>query len=107
MIIRVSAGHYITDRFLVKPMMEMNEKYEDLRFSLVNYYYKDSVQRLRDGKLDIVFLNLRPNYYFGNDLVSNDFCELHDIFVISSKVKDLYPSKVKLSDLNNYPVISK
>lgn len=106
-VIKISAGHSITDRYLLKHMIELNKKYPNLRISLGNYYYRDSVKKLRDGKLDLIFLNLRPNTIFGSDLISKDFCELHDIFVISSKLKIKYPSKIKLLDLVKYPVICK
>ncbi len=106
-VLKISAGYSITDRYLLSPMIELNKEYPNLRISLGNFYYRDSVQRLRDGKLDLIFLNLRPNYDFAGDLIAKDFCELHDIFVISSKEKDKYPSRVKLLDLVKYPIICK
>lgn len=106
-VIKISAGHSITNKYLLNKMIDLNKKYPNLTISLSNYYYRESVQRLRDGKLDLIFLNLRPNYNFGSDFISRDFCELHDIFVISGKKKLNYPSKIKLLDLVKYPVICK
>lgn len=63
-VIRISAGHSITDKYLLKSMIDINKKHPNIRISLSNYYYRDSIQRLKDGKLDLIFLNLRPNYSF-------------------------------------------
>ena len=106
-VIRISAGNSITQNYLLDAMINLNKKNKNLRFSLGLYYYKDSIQKLRDGKLDIIFLNLRNNYNFGSDLIAKEFITLHDIFVISKDLKNEIPSKINLIDLNEYPLICK
>ena len=106
-VIRISSGLSITKEFLLDAMADLNVEYPNLRFSLNLFYYKDSIQRLRDGKLDIIFLNLRNNYNFGNDLLVTDFSELNDIFVVNKEIAKKFPKKIKLIDLNYYPIISK
>ena len=98
----ISCGISIARKFLLTHLSEFNSKYPNLKINIGSYYYRDSIQRLRDGKLDLVFLNLREGDDFGNDLIVKEFCKLSDILVASKNYK-----KIKITDLNEYPLIIK
>ena len=67
----------------------------------------DEGKKLSDGRLDIIFFSITDDKSFRNNFVVKNFKTLQDIFVINKNLKNESPKKIKLIELNNYPIICK
>ena len=54
-----------------------------MKFEIGTYTYYEAIQRLREGRTDLVFLNLKNVKDELNDLVVEKSYEVQDIFVVS------------------------
>jgi DNA-binding transcriptional LysR family regulator len=61
------------------------------------------IPRLKNGLLDIIVANLP--YDFTDDIKVIECKKVQDCFVVNEKYKDLSTKKLKLEDLNKYPLI--
>lgn len=106
-VIRIIAGYSTIKKFLFKVLVEFNKKYPKVKFEILTYNYDEAMQRLRDGRADMIFLNMKESPKNMNDIIVNSCYELHDIFVVSKDYKGEIPKEIKLLDLNKYPLICK
>lgn len=105
--VRIVAGYSTIKKFLLETLLDFNIKYPNIKFELGTYPYHEALQRLRDGKADLIFLNLKESRDNYNDIIINECYEVQDIFAIKYSSKSQYPDKIKFLDLNDYPVICK
>lgn len=105
--IRIVAGYSTIKVFLLKTLSKFNTKYPNVKFEIGTYTYYEAIQRLREGRTDLVFLNLKNVKDELNDLVVEKSYEVQDIFVVSKELKDKFPEQINILELNNYPIICK
>lgn len=104
--IRIEAGHSSLKRFLLVAMTEFNKIHPGIKFKVTMHPRAESMQLLKEGKVDLKFLSMEQKDLNLNNLVVEKFMEVDDIFVVSKEVAKNYPKKIKLLDLNNYPTIT-
>ena len=92
-------------KFLEEPIIEFNKLHPTIKFKLTSHHLQESLQLIKEEKIDLKFISLGSNMEKYADLLVEKFLEVDDIFVISKELKGKIPSKIKLIDLNNYPTI--
>ena len=102
-IIRIGASTTVC-RHVVMPYLEkFHELYPKIEIQIVNNLTTNLIKDLRNGNLDILFLNLPMNE--DKDLKITPIKDVQDIFVGNKKFYDLTGGKVSLKDLDKYPLI--
>lgn len=102
-IIRIGASTTVC-RHVVMPYLEkFHERYPNIDIQIVNNLTTNLLKELRNGNLDILFLNMPMEE--NKDLKIIPLCDVHDIFVGNKKYYDLTKGIINLNDLNNYPLI--
>ena len=104
--IRIVAGHSTLKHFIIKSMLEYNKIHPSIKFEVMTFKYHESIQLLREGKVDLIFLSTDEMFESYNNVTFEKFMDVNDIFVVSKDIKDNYPNKIKLLDLNKYSTIS-
>ena len=104
--IKIVAGHSTLKKFLLKSLTEYNKFYPSIKFELSTYRYQKSIQLLREGKVDLIFLTMEEISEKYSNIVFEKFMVVDDIFVVSKDLKTNFPDEIKIIDLNNYPTIS-
>lgn len=102
-IIRIGASTTVC-RHVVMPYLEkFHEKYPKIEIQIVNNLTTNLIKELRNGNLDILFLNMPMEE--NKDLKIIPITNVQDIFVGNKKFYDLIKGKIKLKELKNYPLI--
>lgn len=104
--IKIVAGHTSSQKYLIPAMSKFNRLHPEIKFKLSTYRYKESIQMLREGKVDLIYLSLKEVGKQYSNICIEKKRDAQDIFVIRKEDKDKYPSKINLLDLNNYNIIS-
>lgn len=104
-VLRIEAGHSTLKKFLLNALIEFNKIHPGIKFKVCVHPYPESMQLLKEGKIDLKFLSMEKYYEKNSDIVVEKFMEVDDIFVISKEMQKGFPKKIKLLDLNNYPTV--
>lgn len=105
--IRIVAGYNTLKSYLVNSMSKFSEEHPNIKFEVATYPYAESIERLREDKADLIFMNMKKKNDSLNDLQIKKCLEIEDILVVSKEMKEKFPDTIKLIDLNNYPIICK
>lgn len=103
--IRIVADNTSTKIFLLNAFKYFQEIHPSISFSVKFAPYPEAIQLLREGKIDFMFLTFEEVKEKYNNIVMEDFMEVHDIFVVSHELNKKISNNISLLDLNNYPVI--
>ena len=108
-IIVINAGVSTTRHYLLKVLAQFNKKHPNIKFAVNSSEYQISFQKLREGKSDLIFYSSeeKERREFGNNIIEQEWKNINDAFIVSSKLKDQYPSFISIKDLNNYPIVCK
>lgn len=102
-IIRIGASTTVC-RHVVMPYLErFHELYPKIDIQIINNLTSNLLKDLRNGNLDILFLNMPMNE--NKDLKIIPLTDVQDIFVGNKKYYDLTNGKLYLKDLNTFPLI--
>jgi len=102
-IIRIGASTTVC-RHIVMPFLEkFHELYPKIDIQIVNNLTTNLLKELRNGNLDILFLNMPMNE--NKDLKIIPLTDVQDIFVGNKKYYDITNGKLNLKDLNSLPLI--
>ena len=104
-VLNIEAGHSTLKKFLLKALIEFNKIHPEIKFKVSIHPYHESMQLLKEGKIDLKFLSMEKYTDKSNDIQIEKFMEVDDIFVISKNMKKNYPKKINLLELNNYPTV--
>ena len=74
----IAAGDTITSQFLLPYLERFHATYPGIRIEMANSYSEDMLQRVREGKADLAFVNLPV---IDEDLCIEPCLTVHDIFV--------------------------
>lgn len=102
-IIRIGASTTVSKHVLMPYLAQFHEEYPNIEIKIVNTLTENLLRDLRNGNLDILFLNLPMSE--AKDLKITKICEVQDTFVGNKKYYDLTKGKIKLASLNNYPLL--
>ncbi len=105
-IFRITAGNSILQIFLKEKIINFNKKYPNVKFVIDTAGYQVAMEKLLKGESDIVFVNKKNDFKTFDNCIINKCYDTEDIFVVSSEIKDNFPSSIKIKDINNYPIIS-
>lgn len=101
--IRIGASTTVC-RHVVMPYLEkFHEKYPKVDIQIVNNLTENLLKDLRNGNLDILFLNMPMAE--NKDLKTIPILDVEDIFVGNKKYYDLTKGKIDLENLKDYPLI--
>ena len=86
------------------PYLEkFHEAYPKIDIQIVNNLTNNLIKDLRNGNLDILFLNMPMNE--DKDLKIIPLTDVQDTFVGNKKYYDLTKGKIKLKNLDSFPLI--
>ncbi len=102
-VIRIGASTTVC-RHVVMPYLEkFHELYPKIDIEIVNNLTSSLIKDLRNGNLDMLFLNMPMNE--NKDLKIIPLTDIHDIFVSNKKYYDLTNGKLNLNELSSFPLI--
>lgn len=102
-IIRIGASTTVSKHIVMPYLEKFHEMYPKIEIQIVNSLTTNLLKELRNGNLDILFLNLPMDE--NKDLKIIPITDVHDIFVGNKKYFDLTKGKISLKELNNYPLL--
>ena len=102
-IIRIGSSTTVCKHVVMPYLEKFHELYPKIEIQIVNSLTSNLIKDLRNGNLDILFLNLPMTE--DKDLNIIPIKDVQDIFVGNKKFYDLTGGKVLLKDLNKYPLI--
>ena len=101
--IKIGASTTVSKHVLMPYLEKFHDQYPNIDIEIVNNLTETLLTELRNGDLDILLLNL-PTIE-NKDLKIQKILEVQDIFVGNKKYYVLTKGKLKLEDLNNYPLL--
>lgn len=102
-IIRIGASTTVCRHVVMGYLEKFHEKYPKIEIQIVNNLTNNLIKELRNGNLDILFLNMPMEE--NKDLCVKKVIEVQDIFVGNRKYFDLTKGKACLENLTHYPLI--
>lgn len=102
-IIRIGASTTVSKHIVIPYLEKFHEMYPKIEIQIVNSLTTNLLKELRNGNLDILFLNLPMDE--NKDLKIIPITNVHDIFVGNKKYFDLTKGKITLKELSNYPLL--
>lgn len=102
-VIRIGATDSIFSHLLADKIVEFREKYPAVGLELISSTSPGTIEKLKDGSLDIAFLNLpvEDKEIKLLDTVS----PLSDVFVAGEKYSALKGKRMALKELREYPLL--
>ena len=104
--IKILSGYATTKNILLPIVLEFNKMYPNVKVYVEYYPLKEALNKLRNGEVDLLIMN-NDDYTEYSDIYFTPFYELHDILVVNNEIKNNYPKKIKLEEINDYPIICK
>lgn len=103
--IRIIGGQSTIRKYIIPAMSDFNKIHNKVKFELSTYKYQDSIQRLREGKADLIFLSRGEIDTYYNNIKFEKWLVSQDIFVCRSEDRDKYPEKINILDACKYNLI--
>lgn len=103
-VIKIGINSTLTKEFLLSYLEKFNKLYPKIDIQITNGITSHLINELKNGLIDIVFLNLNDKDY-GNDIDIIKCKKIHDIFIASEKYSELNDKVISLNELKNYPLI--
>lgn len=101
--IKIGVSATLTKYFLTPFLEEFHNLHPNIEIQIDTSITKILFEKLRNGLLDLVILNLP--YKSSNDITMVKCKDIKDIFVANKKYTDLKNKEISLNELNNYPLI--
>ena len=103
--IRIGASDTIFEYFLADKIVDFHQRFPGVKIELVADFTPDTIDKLKNDKIDVAFVNLPIEtdddlHLYGNCM------RLNDIFITSDKYPELTSGKVPLFELKKYPLIT-
>lgn len=103
-VIKIGINSTLTKEFLLPYLEIFNKSYPKIDIQITNGITSHLINELKNGLIDIVFLNLNDKDY-GNDINIIKCKKIHDVFIASKKYSELNNKVISLENLKNYPLI--
>lgn len=101
--IRIGSSTTLTKKFLIPYLEKFHNMYPNIKIEIETHMSGELLNRLRQGLLDLVILNLP--YHDDNDIELVKVKEIQDCFIVGEAYKDLVGKDLTLEDINNYPLV--
>ena len=102
--IRIGISATLTKEFLLPYLEKFHTLYPKIDIQIITNMTSESIQKLRNGLIDIVILNINENKTY-NDINIIKCKKINDCFVANNSFNQLFNKQLSLKDLNNYPLI--
>ena len=103
-VIKIGINSTLTKEFLLPYLEIFNKSYPKIDIQITNGITSHLINELKNGLIDIVFLNLNDKDY-GNDINIIKCKKIHDVFIASKKYSEINDKVISLESLKNYPLI--
>ncbi|MBM7562350.1 LysR family transcriptional regulator [Fusibacter tunisiensis] len=100
----IGASDTITRYYLIPKIKMFHALYPKVRISISNRPSPKSVERLKNGEIDIAVINTNPKCSYEGLSVS-PFSSIENLFICSGFRKDIYSRTHTLKELTQYPII--
>ena len=102
--IKIGISATLTKEFLLPYLEKFHTLYPKIDIQIITNMTSESIQKLRNGLIDIVILNIDENKLY-NDIDIIKCKKINDCFVANKSYNYLFNKQLSLKDLNNYPLI--
>lgn len=102
-IIKIGISVTLTQNFLLPYLETFHSLYPNIDIQIITNAGNELINKLRNGLIDLIILNIPNN--IDKDIKIIECKKVSDIFVVGSNYKELANKKIKLDELNNYPLI--
>lgn len=102
--IYISATETALHCYLFEAMGEFNQKYPNVHFKVLNNSTMDSVNAVKEGKVDLAFVSTA--FSVGKPLKRKILQNYQEILIGGSRYRELQGRNVSLQELSTYPWIS-
>lgn len=104
--LKVSAEYIIIKEALFPATLKFNKKNSNVRINIESFSIKESEKRLKSGEVDMFFF-MHDILEKDDDVVVKECYKIKNKFITSAKMKNFFPDKISVYDLNKYPLIAK
>lgn len=101
--IKIGISVTLTKNFLLPYLKIFHERYPKIKIQIYTLLTSELFFKLKEGLIDIVILNLP--YNSSSEIKIIECKKVQDVFIVNENYKNLVNKKLKLEDLNNYPLI--
>lgn len=101
--LNIGISNTLTQKYLLPYIKKFNKKYPKVKINIHTGTSYDYINKARNGLLDFIIINLPFNV--PNDFEKKELIKIHDCFVANENFANLRNKKLKLEDLNKYPLI--
>ena len=101
--LNIGISNTLTQKYLLPYIKEFTEKYPKIKIKIHTGTSQDYINKARNGLIDFIIINLPFN--LPSDFEKKELLEIHDCFVASNTFEELRNKKIKIEDLNNYPLV--
>jgi len=101
--IGMSNSFRLLKNFLLPYLKEFNKQHPKINIQIIEEYTNETIQKLKDGLLDIAILKLPYNTRKDINIVKSK--RIQDCFSVNNSYKELLTEKITLKDISNYPLI--
>ena len=102
--IYISATETALHCYLFQAMEEFNRKYTNVHFKILNNSTKESIQALREGKVDVAVVS--APFHIVKPLKMMKVCTYHNVLIGGRRFRNLEGRKIPIRELSECPWIS-
>ena len=103
--ISLSANYISTQKIILPTITKFNKIYPNIKFKLETSPFEDSAKKLKEGKLDLFFYGYDRLGSDDDNIIKKECYKMKHAFVVSSKIKNDFPDKISIYDINKYPLL--
>lgn len=101
--IRIGIGSTLAKNFILDYLSKFHELYPNIQINIITDMTEINIKNLENGSIDIAVVSTEKSSFKGLKIEYEK--ELHDAFVANKQYLDIIGRKVKLEELNNYPLL--
>ena len=102
-LIRIGISSTLTEKFFLPYLEEFHKLYPKVEIQILTNISSTLFPKLRDGLVDLMIINLPCEDYKGIEIIN--IREIHDCFIVNNSYSNIINKKIKLEELNNFPLI--
>lgn len=102
--LRIGASDTIFEYFLADKIVDFHEKFPAVKIDLVADFTPDTIEKLKQDKLDVAFVNL-PITPQPELKLHGNCMRLNDVFIAGEKFASLAKNKLSFAELKKQPLI--
>lgn len=100
--VKIGISATLCRHILIPHLERFSKEYPNIRVTVINRSSDQTLEKLCQGAIDFAIIS-RPEMLM--DCIAEDLMDIHDIMVSGARYKDLVPSSLLLSQIENYPLM--